>query len=450
MSRTIYENARILVGDGQVIEHGSLVIEHTQKDFIPPANGETPVKIAPSVTDKIVYLGEADGYTEGADETIDVQGNTLMPGLIDADTRLDTLPSGADDYVDNIGIAYRTLISYRSAAEALNAGVTTLRAVGMPNNIDIALKNAIAKTMFFGPSILATGPIYAVTAGKGHERYGLIEASGTDALRAQMRIHLSRGLDGVTLQVNGDRLETLGGEYQKEMSDAELCALVKHAHGAEKPVAVNASGDPSVRSALQAGADCIQQGYRIGDELLKEMAEKGVCYVPCLVSTLGTEIEEEHFDVVRRAYRAGVRLAVGTELLPSEPVGGTTAIIRELELFVEAGMTPVEAIAAATSEAADVVRSGRRALKEGGKPDFLVVAGKPDQDISCMREILAVVKDGRRAFHRIGGAKERLFHIHAPLYEVAGGTTFDWTKGALQGVREPENYNITWNLIKEI
>lgn len=450
MSRTVYKNARILTGSGQVIENGALAVEHTQKDFIPPMNGEMPVKLAPSVTDKIVYLGSGDGYADVAEETIDVQGNTLMAGLIDADTRLDTLSPKANDYVDNIGIAYRTFISYRSAAEALNAGVTTLRAVGMPNNIDIALKNAVAKTMFFGPTILATGPIYAVTAGKGHEKYGLIEASGTDALRAQMRIHLSRGLEGVTLQVSGDRLDTLGGEYQKQMSDAELRALTRHAQGAEKPVAVNASGDPSIQSALDAGADCIQQGYRISDALLKEMARKGTYYVPCLVSTLGTDIEAEHFDVVRRALRAGVKLAAGTELLPSEPVDGTTAIVREMELLVMAGMTPAGAIAAATSRAASAVRSNRGVLREGGKADFLIVAGKPDQNISCMRQILSVVKDGRRVFNKIGGANERLFHIHAPLYEIAGGTTLDWTENAVQGVKEPESYNAVWNLIKEI
>lgn len=450
MSRTIYQNARILTGTGPVIENGALVVEHIQKDFIPPMNGETPVKIVPSVTDKIVYLGPVDGYTGTAEEIMDVEGNTLMPGLIDAGARLDTLSSRANDYVDNIGIAYRTFISYRSAAEALNTGVTTLRTVGMPNNIDIALKNAIAKTMFFGPTILATGPVYAVTAGKGHEIYGLIEASGTDALRAQMRIHLSRGLEGVTIQVSGGRLDTLGGEYQKEMSDTELQALVKHAHGAEKPVAVNASGDPSVRSALDAGADCIQQGFRMSDMLLDEMAAKGVFYVPCMVSTLGTDIEAEHFDVVRRAVRAGVKIAVGTELLPSEPVEGTTAVIREMELLVKAGMTAAEAVAAATSVAADAVRSRQGVLREGGAADFLIVAGKPDQDIACMRSILAVVKSGRRAFSKLGGGNERLFHIHAPLYEIAGGTTFDWTENTVQGVREPESYNTAWNLIKEI
>ena len=154
--------------------------------------------------------------------------------------------------------------------------------------------------------------------------------------------------------------------------------------------------------------------------------------------------------MVKRAIRAGVKLVVGTQILPSQPVDGTTAIVRELELLVQAGMTPAEALAAATTEAAKALRVKRGVLQTGGPADFLLVEGKPDQDISCMRRILAVVKEGRRAFCQVGGAKERLFHIHAPLYEVAGGTTLDWTQGALQGVREPENYNTLWNLRKEI
>lgn len=445
---TIYKNARILTGT-DLIENGILVVEHSQKDFEPPMNGEAPVKIAPSVTDKLVYVGTAAGFTEAADETVDVGGNTVLPGLIDADTRLDTLNPAADDRVDNIGIAFRTILSYRSAAEALNTGVTTLKAVGMPNNIDIALKNAISKTMFFGPAILATGPIYGVTAGKGSEKYGMIQASGTDELRAQMRIHLSRGLDGVTLQVSGNPLASLGGEYQKQMSDAEVSAMVKHAHGAEKAVAVNASGDPSVRSALDAGADIIQQGCRIGDKLLEEMAQNGTVYVPCLVSTLGTAVHEEHLDTVRRAVSAGVTIAVGTEILPSQPVDGTTAILREMELLVQAGMTPAQAIAAATCVAAKAIRSKAGTLKAGGSADFVIVSGKPEEEISAMRNLLAVVRSGRRAFCLLNG-KERRFHIHAPLYEVNGGTTVDWTQGALIQFPDPPSYNTFWNLNKEI
>lgn len=448
--RTTYKNARIITGAGEIIENGAIVVEHIQKDFEPPMNGEKPVKIAPSVTDKIVYIGDMEGCSESAEEVIDVMGYTVMPGLIDCDTRLDLLNKEADDYVDNIGIAYRTFISYRNAAEALNCGVTTLRAEGMPNNIDIALKNAVNKTLFFGPSVLATGPIYGVTAGKGHEKYGMIEASGTDALRAQMRIHLSRGLEGVTLQVSGDRLASLHGEYQKQMSNEEIRALTKHARGAEKPVSVNASGDPSVKPCVDCGVSAVQQGYRISEEVLQEMAEKGIAYIPCLVSSLGSDIAEEHMQTVKNAVKAGVTIAVGTEILPSEPIDGTTAIIREMELLAEAGMTPAQVVEAATNGAAAVIGGGTGILKTGGKADFIVVDGKPDKNISDMRRIAAVVKNGRRVFNQIGGANERLFHIHAPLYEVSGGTTTDWTAGAVSGVKEPENYNTIWNLIKEI
>lgn len=448
--KTIYKNARIITGTGEILEHGTLVVEHIQNDFIPPMNGEKPIKITPSVTDKIVYIGTPEGYDGEAEEEIDVLGNTLMPGLIDCDTRLDTLNEKADDYVDNIGIAYRTFISYRNAAEALNTGVTTIKTVGMPNNIDLALKNAVAKTLFFGPSILATGPVYAVTDGKGHEKYGLIEASGTDAFRAQMRIHISRGLDGVTLQVSGDPLASLNGEYHKEMSTEELCALTKQAQGAEKHVAANANGNPSVIACIEHGVKCIQQGYRIGWDVLKRMAEMKIIYVPCLVSTVGTDKEEEHKKTVKEAIEAGVDIAVGTEILPSEPIDGTTAIIREMELLVEAGMTPERAIEAATSGAAKVCGCKQGKLCVNGKPDFIIVGGKPDQNISDMRNILAVVKDGRRAFCMLDEKKERMFHIHAPLYEVSGGSTTDWTEGAVSGVKEPGNYNVLWNLVKEI
>lgn len=448
--RTIYKNARIITGTGELIEQGVLVVEHVQKDFIPPMNGEKPIKIAPSVSDQIVYIGSMEGYEGEAEEVIDVMGNTLMPGLIDCDARLDTLNAKADDYVDNIGIAYRTFISYRNAAEALNTGVTTVKAEGMPNNIDLALKNATAKTLFYGPSVLATGPVYAVTAGKGHEKYGLIEASGTDAFRAQMRIHISRGLDGVTLQVSGDILASLNGEYHKEMSTEEIRALTKQAQGAEKRVAANANGDPSVKACIENGVQCIQQGYRISEAVLKQMAEQKIAYVPCLVSTVGTDKEEEHKKTVKDAIKAGAVIAVGTEILPSEPMDGTTAIIREMELLVEAGMTPKQAIEAATSGAAKVCGCKQGQLTINGKPDFIIVEGKPDENISDMRNILAVVKDGRRAFSLLGGKKERMFHIHAPLYEVSGGATTDWTEGAVSGVKEPDNYNVLWNLVKEI
>ncbi len=451
MSVTVYKNARIFIGDGAVVENGIVAVSHKQTEFVMPKEGEVPAKIANSVADKLDYVGPAADYSVPEDaEVIDLEGYTVLPGLIDCAARLDTLKKESDDYVDNIGIAYRTILAYRSAAEALNVGVTTVRAVGMPNNIDIALKTAVSKTMFFGPAVLAAGPTYAITAGFGHESYGLVMASGCDELRRAMRVHISRGLDGVTLQVSGEPLPTLNGEYWQQMSTTEVNALVKHAAGAEKKVMCVANGDPSVGTSINAGAAVILEGRRIGADNLKAMAEKGVGYVPCLVNTLGTEFEAEHKAVVAEAVKAGVKIGVGTEILPSEPCGDTVAYIREMELLAECGMEPAQVLKAATSGAAAITGSKAGLLAAGKAPDFIAVKGKPDEDISAMRNVALVVKSGRRAFNRANGAKEMAFQIMAPGYEVKGGTTMDWACGATQGVIMPPNYNDTLNLTKEI
>lgn len=450
MSYTVYQNARIFTGH-DLLENGLIVVSHSQKEFAAPARGETPVKVVPALSDKLEYVGAAEGYTIPADaEIIDLTGCTILPGLIDCAARLDTLNPASDDYVNNIRTPFRTFLAYRAAAEALNTGVTTLRTVGMPNNIDLGLRDAINKTMFFGPSILAAGPTYAVTGGCGHEKYGLIMASGCDALRLEMRVHIARGLNGITLQVSGKPLAALGGEYQKEMSDAEVHALVKHAKGAEKKVLAVANGDPSVKVSLEAGVFGILEGRRIGKKNLEAMAKQGVCYIPCLVTSQGTESETEHKAVVAEAVRLGVEIGVGTELLPSEPMDGTTAILRELELLTQCGMTPIQAIQSATVTAAKLSGSQAGVLEAGKAPDFIAVQGEPDKNISAMRSLVLVVKSGRRAFLQTEMQKERGFHIMPPGYNVCGGTTFDWAADAIQGVIDPVNYNDAWNLRKEV
>ncbi len=450
MSITVYKNARIFTG-AELIGNGVIAVSHSQKEFQVPAEGQTPVKVAPSVGDKLEYVGSGEGYEIPADaEVVDLSGCTVLPGLVDCAARLDTLNPASDDYINNIRTAFRTYIAYRSAAEALNAGVTTVRTMSMPNNIDLGLRDAINKTMFFGPSLLAAGPTYAVTAGYGHEKYGLIMKSGCDALRGEMRIHIARGVNGITLQVSGKPMESLNGEYRKEMSDAEVKALVKHAKGAEKKVLCVANGDASVGVSIEAGAYGILEGRRIGKENLKAMAEQGICYIPCLVMTEGTEYEAEHRAVVAEAIKAGVKIGAGTEMLPSEPMDGTVAMIREIELLHECGMSNVEALQAATCQAAAISGSGAGLLAAGKAPDFIAVKGNPDEDLSALRSLVMVVKSGRRAFAQLDGLKERAFHIMPPGYNVCGGTTFDWAADATQGVIDPPNYNDMWNLRKEI
>jgi len=450
MSITVYKNARIFTGK-EIIENGVIAVSHSHKEFVAPEQGKTPVKVAPALGDKLEYAGPQDGYDcpEEA-EVVDLSGCTVLPGLVDCAARLDTLNPASDDYINNIRTPFRTYIAYRSAAEALNAGVTTIRTMSMPNNIDLGLRDAINKTMFFGPTLLAAGPTYAVTAGYGHEKYGLIMKSGCDALRGEMRIHIARGVNGITLQVSGKPMESLNGEYRKEMSDAEVKALVKHAKGAEKNVLCIANGDPSVSISIEAGAYGILEGRRMSAENIRAMAEKGICYIPCLVATEGTEFEAEHKAVVAEAIKAGVKIGAGTEMLPSEPMDGTVAMIREIELLKECGMSNVEALQAATCTAAGISGSKAGFLAAGKAPDFIAVEGKPDEDLAALRKLVMVVKGGRRAFAQLEGCKERAFHIMPPGYNVCGGTTFDWAADATQGVIDPPNYNDMWNLRKEI
>ena len=121
MAKTCYINARILVGNGEVIENGILVVRHEQ------STGKLPV-----LSDTLEFAGpQQDWELSGEEEIIDCQGYTLMPGLYDVDSHLDTLNTSQNDYVDNLGTAYRTYISFRNASEALVAGVTALRITGM-------------------------------------------------------------------------------------------------------------------------------------------------------------------------------------------------------------------------------------------------------------------------------------------------------------------------------
>ena len=131
-------------------------------------------------------------------------------------------------------------------------------------------------------------------------------------------------------------------------------------------------------------------------------------------------------------------------------MNGTVAMIHEMELLTQCGMSPLQVLQAATSTAAGISGSKAGVLAAGKAPDFIAVKGNPDEDISAMRNLVLVVKSGRRAFLENGEKKERGFHIMPPGYNVCGGTTFDWAADATQGIISPVSYNDAWNLRKEV
>lgn len=418
MPRTYFINARIIPADGSVIENGLLVLDGC------PSEGKLEIK------DKIEYVGSADGFSESPspdDKTLDMTGYTLLPGLFDVNVRLDD--NGDDDTcgIDELGIPYRTLVSYRHCAEALNAGVTTLKSGGMPDEIDLALSNVMNKFMFAGPTVISSGPEYIPIGGKERGVYGKKACNGAYDFLAAARFVNSHGSQSMRMGVTGDPVERMDSQPEKQMKDDEIDALLWLASSSNKRLTARADGDAEIRSLVEKGISGIERSAGFSAKTARLMAEKGVWYTPCLSE--GTDLEARLADVAE-AHKAGVRILCGTYILPSEPMDGTAAIIRELELLCEAGLSPMEAIITATSGAAEACGMSKSCgeLAAGKKGDIIAVKGEPDKDISCLRNLALVVKNGRTVWTDLPDFKAVKFHIAPILFTVDGGKTHDWNR----------------------
>lgn len=409
MSRTFFNHARILTNDS-VLEDGFLVLRHV------PSEGKLELKdCIEIVTDRQDNLCAP----EEGDVVVDASGFTLVPGLVDANTRLDAHANEPADAHDELGPAYRTLLSFRHAAEALWQGVTTLRTAGAPDGIDLALKTSFSKFLAQGPELISSGPEYIADGGRDCRVYGKKQCSGADAFRGAARYENSKGTQSMHIGVTGRPVKNLGGEPELQMSTAEMDALIALGHAGNKKVSARADGDRAVRLLTERGIDSVEQGG-FGEETARLMAEKGVFYVPCLCAG---DTPETAVQSVRIAKECGVRICMGTHVLPSEPMDGTVAAIRELELLVEAGLTPLEALRAATQNSAALCGSAAKAgLAPGAPGDLLVVRGKPDEDISCMRDIAAVYRHARPVRSSLPEVRIVPYQVTTVLFPLEGGT----------------------------
>ena len=147
-----------------------------------------------------------------------------------------------------------------------------------------------------------------------------------------------------------------------------------------------------------------------------------------VITEKGREAAKTHRQGVTWAHKHGVKICVGTDLLPSDPVDGTNATVREIELLVQCGLSPMEAIKAATSTGAELcgLQDVTGTLKPGLMGDFIVVEGKPDENISDLRKLRLVAKHCRLIWSTLPNLNVRRFSVLAPGYEMKGGTFCDW------------------------
>jgi imidazolonepropionase-like amidohydrolase len=362
---------------------------------------------------------------------VDITGRTLLPGLIDCH---DHLTSFGYDLMGRWGRvephSTKTLRVARVMEETLLTGYTAIRDCGW---LDVGFKQAVEQGLVPGPRLqIATSPLSPTQGSQdrsspsGHHQPQSPDpnlpkgiADGPEDVRAMVREVVRAGADVVKFFNTGFGRETQSGTTRSYTAE-ETQALVAEAHIYGKTVACHALGGPGLRTAIEAGVDSIEHGSLLGLEpdLLKMMADNGCYLVPTLTvftfhATQGnpygqaeaTDFKQQHIETIQKALAAGVKVVAGTDAGGWEHCNNAV----ELELLVAAGMTPMQALVAATGWAAGCLDlEDQIGTVETGKfADLIVVDGDPLADIAVLQDhsrISLVMKEGQVYLNRLPGA----------------------------------------------
>jgi len=358
--------------------------------------------------DRIVSVGTS-APPAGA-QVIDLRRFTVIPGMIDVHVHMtyywDRTPGTRPLGQPRRPAGVTTVLAADNARRTLETGVTTVRDLGAQNEVDYAMRDLIAMGRMVGPRMFVAGQ------GLSAARDSAVEP---EAFRQQAEARIAAGSDWI--KIFGSRGSYQSVETTQTVPFEAMKAVVDAAHAKNHKVAIHSYGPSGVKDAVRAGADSVEHGIDLDDETIAEMAKRGTVWVPTIdhnryyvdaKDEFGFEPDtipplqdyiQKNLESARRAIKAGVKLAMGSDAVYTM-FGQNT---RELGWFVRAGMTPAQALAAATTVPAALLGQEKAlgALAPGYYADIVAVEGDPLADVNVLIDkVRWVMKGGAVVFER--------------------------------------------------
>jgi imidazolonepropionase-like amidohydrolase len=356
-------------------------------------------------------------------KVVDLRGAFVLPGLIDSHVHL-TGQQNPNSRLEEVTLsdADQAMVGARYARRTLMAGFTTVADLGASNEAIFALRNAVKTGDVPGPRIIASGSSVSIHGGHGdingyrddvmHLLSSESICSGAEDCMRAVRTQVRAGADIIKITATGGVLSNTAAGLGQQFSDPELTAIVDSAHRMGRQVTAHAHGVDGINAFLRAGGDSIEHGTYLDDQSIRLFKSNGAWLVPTLLAgdfvariasgpdnfftpaqtAKALEAGPKMLDMARRAHEGGVKIAFGTDSGVS--AHGDNA--QEFALLVRAGLTPLEAIQAATVGASEHLRISNEAGKiaPGMPADIVAVTGDPLSDVTELERMKFVMKSG--------------------------------------------------------